>query len=146
MQMLNFQLENKKSNYPMNDRETYIFNVVFNLEVRRHQAMLSKDVKFLDRVFAQEMHYMHSNSTADSKEEYIAKISNGKLAYLSISATDVDIRVNGSYALVLGHLCAEVVSDGKPRILDCKYIAVWGLEGETWRFKAFAPTPVPKAI
>ncbi|WP_184095481.1 nuclear transport factor 2 family protein [Sphingopyxis panaciterrulae] len=142
MKKLNFQLE-RKYNSPMREEETFIYTLIVDLEVSRYNAMLSKDYKVLNNILSDDMHYMHSNATSDSKDEYITKISSGQLRYLSINASNVDIQVCGDHALVLGHLRAEVVSDGKPRILDCKFIAVWSFEGETWRFKAFAPTPIP---
>src|SRR3546814_12260606 len=108
--------------------------------------MLSGDVKALNSIFADSLNYMHSNAVLDNKDEYINKISTGRLAYLSINAFDVDIGACDDHALVFGNLRAEVVSDGKQRNLDCKFIAVWSFTGEAWRSNAFVPTPFPTAL
>jgi ketosteroid isomerase-like protein len=145
MHMSNANLTHAYSVRARSDLATSRTALIFDLETRRYDAMISGDVASLEKMFANDLHYMHSNAMPDSKTDYLTKIAAGRLAYNAISASDVVIRAGDDHGLVLGHLRAEVVSDGKPRTLDCKFIAVWCWEGGTWVFKAFAPTPVPTA-
>src|SRR3546814_18482403 len=101
------------SNRATSDFEESASSLIFDLETRRYDAMLSGDVKALNSIFADSLNYMHSNAVLDNKDEYINKISTGRIAYLSINAFDVDIGARDDHALLFVHLCAQAVLDVK---------------------------------
>src|SRR3546814_15751249 len=112
------------SNRATSDFEESASSLIFDLETRRYDAMLYGDVKELNSIFADSLNYMHSNAVLDNKDEYINKISTGRLAYLRINAFDVDIGACDDHALVFGILRAEVVSAGTPRNIERQCHAV----------------------
>lgn len=117
--------------------------VILGLEEQRWQAMQAADVVALDRLLSPSLNYTHSNLTSDSKDSYIAKVSEGYYRYLQVERQNEQARVVGTAAIVTGHLRASIIANGNPRTLNNLYLAVWVQEAGAWRFLAYQPTVVP---
>src|SRR3546814_4457985 len=53
------------SNRATSDFEESASSLIFDLETRRYDAMLSGDVKALNSIFADSLNYMHSNARSE---------------------------------------------------------------------------------
>lgn len=115
------------------------------LEDRRCQAMIDKDMKTLETLYADELVYTHSSATVDNKQSYLAGIKSGKFDYKSIKRPDPDIRIVGDTAVVTGRVEISVRADGVDRQLSSRYIIVWVKRGGNWQAVAWQSTPLPKA-
>src|SRR3546814_19381076 len=80
------------SNRATSDFEKRESSLIFDLETRRYDAMLSGDVKALNSIFADILNYMHSIAVLDNNDQYIIKLYTGRLQYISITAFQVEIR------------------------------------------------------
>ncbi len=113
------------------------------LEDRRYQAMTDGDVAALDRLFAADLVYTHSDATSDSKQSYLDRLASGYFKYGPISHPETSIVVHGDCVLVSGAMRGEVQIDGHPRVLNNASLAVWVREGENWLLLAYQPTKYP---
>ena len=115
------------------------------LEDRRCQAMIDKDMKTLEAIYADELIYTHSNAAVDDRASYLAGIKSGKFDYKAIKRSDVTVSVIGDTALVAGRAQISVRSSGVDRELDSRFLIVWVKRSGGWQAAAWQSTPVPKA-
>jgi ketosteroid isomerase-like protein len=114
------------------------------LEERRCQAMIDKDMKTLEALYADELVYTHSSATVDDKKSYLAGIASGKFDYKSINRITPDIRILGDTAVVTGRVEISVRAGGADRQLNSRYTIVWVKRGGNWQAVTWQSTPVPK--
>jgi len=115
------------------------------LENQRCQAMLDKDMKTLEALYADELVYTHSNASVDDKKSYLAGIKSGKFDYKAIKRPEENIRIVGDTAVVTGRAEISVRADGADRQLNSRYTIVWVKRGGKWQAVTWQSTPVPKA-
>ncbi|KZD21461.1 hypothetical protein A4A58_13925 [Tardiphaga robiniae] len=113
------------------------------LEERRRVAMLAADVATLDKLFAEQMVYTHSNAATDNKAEYLDKLGQRHFDYRELAFLDQDIRLAGDAALVTGRMTGEVVIAGALRKLNGQTTVVWIKQDAGWQLLAFQSTPIP---
>jgi len=114
------------------------------LEDRRCQAMIDKDMKALEAIYADELVYTHSNAAVDDKTSYLAGITSGKFDYKSIKRPEENVRVVGDTAIVSGRAEISVRSNGVDRELNSRYLIVWVKRNGGWQAVAWQSTPVPQ--
>jgi len=111
-------------------------------EEQRRGAMLAADSGTLSQLASAALVYTHSDGARDTRDSYIEKVATGHFVYHSL-AFDIDrVDIHAGVALVHGRAAGEVDVAGARRRLDCRYLAVWGLEEDAWRLRAFQPTPL----
>jgi ketosteroid isomerase-like protein len=114
------------------------------LEERRYAAMTAADVAVLDQLLADELSYVHSNASRDTKAEYLRLVADGTFDYGRIRYTEQDVIVLGDTVLVLGEFRCDAVIHGAPRTIDNIGLAVWTRRAGDWRLVAYQPTAVPR--
>jgi ketosteroid isomerase-like protein len=115
---------------------------ILELENRRYQAMLDRDVELLAQLCSDDLIYTHSNATRDTKGSYLAKVEAGFFVYKKIDHPVETVIVRKDSAVVTGQMRAQVVNDGVEKTLDNACVAVWAKDEDgTWRFVAYQPTP-----
>lgn len=99
-----------------------------DLEKKRFAAQVSKDATVLNKIFADDLIYVHSNGKMDNKETYIASVLNGGSVYSKIDIENISVRVynNNQTAVVNGKvLVTQPPVDGKPTLLPLTYLVVY---------------------
>lgn len=105
--------------------------VIEALERKRFEAQVSKDFDFLEKVFADDLIYTHSSGKQDNKQAYIQSIKEGKSVYDKIDVQELNIRVYGKAAVVIGKVAiTQGIASGKPSILPLKYTVVYNKNGK----------------
>jgi len=115
------------------------------LEERRRIAMLAADVATLDKLFAEQMVYTHSNAATNNKAEYLDKLGTRHFDYRELAFLDQEIRLAGDTTLVTGRMSGEVIIAGVSRKLNGQTTVVWIKQGAGWQLLAFQSTPIPAA-
>ncbi|MFC0386710.1 nuclear transport factor 2 family protein [Muricoccus vinaceus] len=116
------------------------------LEARRYAAMLAGDTKGLGALLSDRLVYAHSNATTDSKDSYLATLTDGSLRYLQIDfQTETVLEAGPAAAAALGRMSARVHRYGGEREIAAMTLALWAKEGDAWRLLAYQPTSLPKA-
>jgi hypothetical protein len=99
-------------------------HAIADMEGRRYEAMRQADVAVLREVLDDLLVYAHSNSAADDKESYLAKVQAGYFRYESISIEEQSTLVLLDVALLRGRMRARGLLNGSPLILDNRFLAV----------------------
>ena len=116
------------------------------LEARRYAAMLAGDTAALGALLSDRLVYAHSNATTDSKDSYLATLTDGSLRYLQIDfQTEAVLEAGPGAAAALGRMSARVHRYGGEREIAAMTLALWAKEGDAWRLLAYQPTSLPKA-
>lgn len=120
-------------------------SAVLRADADRYRAMLAGDVDALDRLLSPDLTYTHSSAHRESKAEYLASLSSGRVRYESTRCDEVSVRINGETAILEGHSVFSALVDGVSRTLDNRFLSVWVLRNSKWQMAAWASTPIPAA-
>ncbi|TGE28290.1 nuclear transport factor 2 family protein [Hymenobacter metallicola] len=98
------------------------------LERQRFEAQVKKDYAFLEKVFADDLVYTHSNGKQNGKPDYIQSIRDGKSVYDKIDVEALNVRAynDGKAAVVNGTITIYQPNkpDGTPNVAHLKYVVV----------------------
>ncbi|WP_045689136.1 nuclear transport factor 2 family protein [Hymenobacter sp. AT01-02] len=101
---------------------------VETLERQRFEAQVKKDYTILEKVFADDLVYTHSNGKQNNKQEYIQSIRDGKSQYDKIDVETLNVRAynDGKAAVVNGTITITLPNkpDGTPNLAHLKYVVV----------------------
>lgn len=108
---------------------TVVEQEVASLERQRFDAQVKKDFAFLEKVFANDLVYTHSNGHEDNKTEYLQSIRDGKSRYDAIEVRALNVRAyhDGSTAVVNGTIAITMPAgtpDGALTVIVLKYVTV----------------------
>ncbi len=112
-------------------------------EQRRCAAMLANDAVALEALLDERLCFSHATGQVDDKATYLAKISAGRIVYLSIDWSEERvIELAPGAALHAGRMVSKVTVENVEKRLDNRVLAAWVLEGDAWRLAAFQSTPL----
>ena len=74
-------------------QDSSVIKEILQLEEQRFAAQVGKDYNFLEKIFADELVYIHSNGVVHDKNQYIQSIKDGKSAYNKIDIDTQGVRV-----------------------------------------------------
>ena len=98
------------------------------LERQRFEAQVKKDYAFLDKAFAEDLIYTHSNGHQNTKTEYLQSIREGKSQYDKIDVEALNVRAysDGKTAVVNGTILITLPNqpDGTANLAHLKYVVV----------------------
>jgi hypothetical protein len=81
---------------------------VFEIEDRRFRAMASNDLKALDLLLPEDLHYVHANGAVEDKTEFLRKLSSGERIYRRFEAVSRVARHEKEFTFVFGDADVEV--------------------------------------
>src|SRR6266568_3102880 len=113
---------------------------VLKREEARLQAMVKADLAALDDVLADDLSYIHSSGSADSKREFIDAIRMGRLKYKQLDREGVAVRVYGDVAVLTGRGRFQVRSGEKDLDVRLLFTDVYVKRGGKWRMVAWQST------
>ncbi len=108
------------------------------------KGITTNNFPLLEKVLAEDLHYLHSTGVVDTKVSYIKSMSSGKQKYASGKINDLKIRVYGSAALINGDANFEFVTDGKPGKARLKYTHVFAKTAKGWQLVSHQSLKVPE--
>jgi ketosteroid isomerase-like protein len=107
------------------------------LERKRFEAQVTKDYAFLEKAFADDLIYTHSNGKQNNKTEYIQSIRDGKSVYDKIEVENLNVRAynDGKTAVVNGQIIIYQPNkpDGTPNVAHLKYVVVQVKTKQGWQ-------------
>lgn len=110
----------------MSERNATAVQDVEKLERERFAAQVSKDYDFLEKAFADDLVYTHSNGKQNTKTEYLQSIHEGKSVYDKIEVENINVRAynGGTAAAVNGQIIIYQPNkpDGTPNVAHLKYV------------------------
>lgn len=109
----------------------------------RIKAVLAADVDRLERLFADDMVYVHSNGRIDTKSGYLATLRSGALVYVSLQYDPApQILIAGTTAVATGRATIEVKNKAgqvTKRVLTTT--TVYARSGNSWKVVSYQATP-----
>lgn len=114
-------------------------------EDERIGAYLSGNVTPLQKIFADEMEYVHSSGISDTKAKVIESFTSGDLKITKFDREGEKLQQVGStvIATAVGHV--ELTMKGKPAKFDLRYAAVYAKRAGVWQIFFYQGTRLPKA-
>ncbi|NDZ17524.1 nuclear transport factor 2 family protein [Variovorax sp. WS11] len=123
--------------------EEVLADEVLRADDARYEAMVNGDLAALDLLLSPELTYTHSSAHCESKKEYMASLSGGRVRYQATQRDEVSVRIRGEAAILEGHVVLLATVDGVPRRLDNRFLSVWLRRDHSWQMLAWASTPLP---
>ena len=112
-------------------------------EDSRYAAQTKSDFDALERLYGDDLVYVHSTAVVDSKASYIERQRSG-LHYRVMRPSDVKVRVFGCLAIITGRGDYEVTQNGQDSSPHLLFTAVWAKRGPNVQFVSWESTPIPK--
>ena len=107
-------------------------------EQARYAAQMSNDFAAMERLFGDDLVYIHSSTTVDTKASFIESMRSGAVKYRNMTRGDVKVRTFGSVAIITGSGSFEVTARGQDLRLDLLFTVVWvkraaGVQFVSWQ-------------
>ncbi|MEQ1881619.1 MAG: nuclear transport factor 2 family protein [Burkholderiales bacterium] len=112
-------------------------------EDARFKAQMAGDVPAMQKLFGDDLVYIHSSTVEDSKASFIESIRSGNVKYRKMSRGEVKVRTYGCIAIVSGRSQFEVTVKGEDRILNLLFHAVWARRAAGLQFVSWQATKLP---
>ena len=108
------------------------------LEERRGAALVARDRSQLEALFTPDLVHIHSTGLQMNKTELIEYVMN-VLEFLSVTRSDVKIKVYGDVAVMSGRMRNTMRRDDKPEPVtaDALVTQVWIFAQGSWRQSHF---------
>ncbi|MEO8163765.1 MAG: nuclear transport factor 2 family protein [Betaproteobacteria bacterium] len=109
-------------------------------EEARFKAQMSGDAAAMNKLFGDDLVYVHSSTVVDTKASFIESITSGNVQYRAMSRGDAKVRTYGAIAIVSGSAKFEVTVKGDYRTLDLLYHAIWAKRAAGVQFVSWQAT------
>jgi hypothetical protein len=111
----------------------------------RNTALVSHDLKALDRILAPDFNYTHSNNFQETKESHIGSLENG-LRYTKYETSELRTNIITPDIVTLNGFFEQTKGkDGNMKSGKYLFLAVWRRTGNSWQLTSFQsalPPPV----
>lgn len=94
-------------------------------EDRRFRAMVENDQPTLNRLIADDLHFVHSTGLVEGKEEFLRKLDSGERRYVRYEAIRRDVRREGGFTFVFGEADAEIGRAAGNLLTKMTYTAIY---------------------
>jgi hypothetical protein len=112
-------------------------------EDARYRAQLSNDFAAMERLFGDDLVYIHSSTVLDTKQSFIESMRSGTVRYRVMKRGETRVRTYGCIAIVSGRARFEVTVKGEERTLELLFHAVWAMRTGGPQFVSWQATRVP---
>ncbi len=113
------------------------------LEQERFTAYVKGDVAALERIFADDLVYIHSNGVSDPKSAVLQSFASGELKISRFDAEDIKVRQIGDVMVATGLVHVDLVNKGTAAKFDIRYTAIYVNQGGQWRLVHVQNARVP---
>jgi len=117
---------------------------VRELEDKIAGAIISSDVKFVERVWAEEFVYTGVRGEVKSKADILAELKAGDLKFEMMKFDDVKVQVYGDAAVVTGKAITKGRSKQGEISGEFRYTRVYVKRSDAWQLVAFQGTPLSR--
>jgi Domain of unknown function (DUF4440) len=111
-------------------------------EEARYAAQLRNDFAAMERLFGDDLVYIHSSTVEDTKTSFIESMRSGNVKYRGMKRGDVSVRTYGCIAIVSGRANFEVTARGQELSLELLFHAVWAKRAAGVQFVSWQATRV----
>jgi hypothetical protein len=119
-------------------------NTIRSSEDARFRAQVQGDTAALDQLMTDDMLYIHSNASVDTKAIFFSNLNTGKTDYQFMEREgEPQIRSYGKMGISNGIVLAKGVNNGTPFDLRIRYTSVYLKQKGVWRLASWQSTRIP---
>jgi hypothetical protein len=113
------------------------------LEKARVDTLCKGDLPGLEKLFASDMTYVHSNGVLESRTEFLDKLRTGERKYVSMEHDPgVTVRSYGDVAILTGSTKVQVIVKGQTQNVHLRFTEAWQRQGKQWQVVAWQATKI----
>jgi 3-deoxy-D-manno-octulosonate 8-phosphate phosphatase KdsC-like HAD superfamily phosphatase len=112
-------------------------------EEARYAAQMANDFAAMERLFGNELVYIHSSTVLDTKASFIESMRSGAVKYRNMTRGDVKVRTYGCIAIISGRGTFEVTARGQDLKLELLFHSVWAKRASGVQFVSWQATRLP---
>jgi len=117
---------------------------VIDLDRKRMQAMVAKDLATLESLLADDLIYTHSSARLDTKQSLIVGMTSGSTVYTGCEPSDVKAQDLGDTVVLTGSCRISVMAQGRPNSFSVRFTDVYANKGGQWQMVAWQSTRLPE--
>lgn len=117
---------------------------VMRLEQERVDAVIKGDLATLERIFADDLLYTHSNARVETKQQFLESVKSGNIKYEALKHSDLKVQLFGNTAVLRGKSDIKGVANGQPYALPIRFMAVYVKINGRWQMTTWQSTRVEK--
>ena len=114
-------------------------------EAARYAAQMNNDFSAMQRMFGDDLVYIHSSTSVDTKASFIESMRSGAVKYRRMTRGDVKVRTYGCIAIISGRGSFEVTARGQELKLELLFHAIWAKRTAGVQFVSWQATRLPAA-
>lgn len=114
--------------------EAHSEETIRQLERRRYDLMIKKDLAALGEMLADDMVYTHSSGNTETKEQFLAALASGKSVYYAVEPQETRVRFYGNTAILNGIANVDTQVNGQRTILRLRYTDAYVKRNGKWQF------------
>ena len=112
-------------------------------EDSRYAAQTANDFAAMDRLFGEDLVYIHSSAVVDNKATYIESMSSGNVKYRVMRRSEVKVRPFGCLAIISGNADFDVTVKGQDLSVQLRFTSIWAKRPSGLQFVSWQATRVP---
>jgi hypothetical protein len=109
----------------------------------RYNAQTANDFAAMERLFGNDLVYIHSSSVVDNKATYIDSMRSGTVKYRTMRRSGVTVRTYGCIAILSGQANFDVTVKGQDLSVELRFHTVWTKRDGGLQFVSWQATRVP---
>jgi ketosteroid isomerase-like protein len=117
---------------------------VMRLEQERVDAVTKGDLAALERIFADDLLYTHSNARVETKQQFLESVKSGSIKYEALKHSDLKVQLFGDTAVLRGKSDIKGVANGQSFALPIRFITVYVKINNRWQMTVWQSTRVEK--
>jgi ketosteroid isomerase-like protein len=114
-------------------------------EDQRIRATIARDIAALETILGEDLIYVHSSGTAESRALDLGRLAERYYDYQSITPLTRQYRVYGDMVLVNGDVRIEVLARGTAKLIMSRFCQAWARRDGRWQMVTWHSTPMPAA-
>ena len=112
-------------------------------EDARYAAQTGDDFGAMQRLFGDDLVYIHSSSVVDNKATYIDSMKSGNVKYRVMRRSDVTVRTFGCIAIITGLANFDVTVKGQDLAVEIRFHSIWAKRDSGLQFVSWEATRTP---
>jgi hypothetical protein len=109
-------------------------------EEARYAAQMNNDFAAMERLFGDDLVYIHSSTLQDTKASFIESMRSGAVKYRSMTRGAVKVRTYGCIAIISGEGRFDVTARGQDLSLELLFHSVWAKRAAGVQFVSWQAT------
>ena len=112
-------------------------------EDARYRAQMDNDFGAMNRLFGEDLVYIHSTAVVDNKASYIDSMKSGNVKYRIMRRSDVTVRTFGCIAIITGLGNFDVTVKGQDLAVELRFHSIWAKRERGLEFVSWEATRIP---